>query len=123
MYRERVIEHFTRPRNVGRMAEPDGTGEMGDPSCGDYLKIYIKVKYHRIQDIKFEIKGCPAAIATSSMLTEIVKGKTVNEAWEICDEDVLEALGGLPENKIHCSNLSTGALQNAIISYIAREDK
>ncbi len=118
MYKEKVFEHFTSPRNVGHLENADGTGTVGDPSCGDYLRIYIKVKYHRIVDIKFEIMGCPAAIATSSILTEMVKGMSLDEAWMISDEDVLSALGGLPEHKEHCSNLSTGALKEAINNYV-----
>ncbi len=120
MYNRKVIEHFISPQNVGRIKDADGIGVTGDPSCGDYLRICIKVDNHRITDIKFEIFGCPAAIATSSVLTEKVKGMTLDEAWEINDEDILEALGGLPENKKHCSNLGVETLSRAIMNYLAR---
>lgn len=120
MYNNKVIEHFLNPRNAGYIPDPDGVGTVGDPSCGDYLRIYIKVKDNRISDIKFEIFGCPAAIATSSVLTELAKGKTLNEALKITDVDVIRALGGLPDPKIHCSNLGAGALHHAIEDYIKR---
>ena len=118
MYQEEVLKHFQNPKNAGKIENADGVGAIGDPSCGDFLRIYIKVKDNYIADIKFEIYGCPAAIATSSVLTELAKGKTLDEAWEITEEDILEAIGGLPENKEHCSNLGAEALYKAIISYI-----
>ncbi len=118
MYQERVLKHFKNPQNAGRIEDADGIGVVGDPSCGDFLRIYIKVEDNHIVDIKFEIYGCPAAIATSSILTDMVKGKSLDEAWGITDEDILEALGGLPENKEHCSNLGAEALSKAIISYM-----
>ena len=120
MYQDEVIRHFNNPQNAGKIENPDGIGTEGDPSCGDFLRIYIQVQNHRISDIKFEVHGCPAAIATSSVLTELAQGKTIDEAWEITDEDILDALGGLPAHKEHCSNLGANALQKAIISYIAR---
>lgn len=120
MYNNKVIEHFLNPRNTGQIPDADGVGTLGDPSCGDFLRIYIKVKEDRIADIKFEIYGCPAAIATSSILTEIAKGKTLQEAMEITDLDVIKALGGLPDPKIHCSNLGAGALHQAILDYLNR---
>lgn len=123
MYTDKVIEHFLNPRNVGRIADPDGVGTLGDPSCGDYLRIYIKVNDNRIVDIKFEIFGCPAAIATSSVLTELAKGKTLEEALEITDLEIVRALGGLPDPKIHCSNLGAAALHRAILDYSVRSQK
>ncbi len=117
LYSDRVIEHFLNPRNAGYIPEADGVGTMGDPSCGDYLRIYISVKDNSISDIKFEIIGCPAAIATSSVLTELAKGKALDEALKITDLDVLKALGGLPDPKVHCSNLGAGALHQAIQDY------
>jgi len=123
MYSDKVIDHFLHPRNAGQIPDPDGVGTIGDPSCGDYLRIYIKVKDNCIADIKFEIFGCPAAIATSSALTELAKGKSLDEAFEITDLDIVEALGGLPDPKMHCSNLGAGALQQAILDYIVRTRK
>lgn len=120
MYSDKVMGHFKNPRNAGRIYDADGVGAVGDPSCGDYLRVYIKVAENRITDIKFEINGCPAAIAAGSALTEMARGKTLDEASEITDTDVLEALDGLPEPKMHCTGLGTGALQEAIISYIIR---
>jgi nitrogen fixation NifU-like protein len=120
MYNEKVIEHFLNPRNTGQIPDADGVGTLGDPSCGDFLRIYIKVEDDRIADIKFEIYGCPAAIATSSILTEIAKGKTLQEAMEITDLDIIKSLGELPDPKIHCSNLGAGALHQAILDYLKR---
>lgn len=117
MYSDRVIEHFLKPRNAGIISNPDGVGNIGDPACGDYLRIYITVQDNRIFDIKFEIFGCPAAIAASSMLTVLAKGKTIEEALQITDLDVIKALGGLPDPKVHCSNLGAGALHEAIQDY------
>ncbi len=123
MYNKKVIDHFLNPRNTGCINEPDGVGVFGDPSCGDYLCIYIKVDDNHISDIKFEIRGCPAAIATSSILTELAKGKSIKEAEKITDEDIIRALGELPEPKIHCSNLGAKALQQAIKDYLTRQEK
>lgn len=120
MYTEKVIEHFLNPRNVGCIPDADGVGTLGDPSCGDFLRIYIRVEGDRLADVKFEVYGCPAAIATSSILTEMVKGKTLEEALRVTDEDVAEALGGLPEWKLHCSNLGAEALHRAIVDYMLR---
>lgn len=120
LYSDRVIEHFINPRNAGYISNPDGEGTMGDPSCGDYLRIYINVKENCISEIKFEIMGCPAAIATSSVLTELAKGKNIDEALRITDLDVVKALGGLPDPKVHCSNLGAGALHQAIWDYKKR---
>lgn len=117
MYSEKVKDHFLNPRNVGFINSPDGVGTLGDPSCGDYLRIYIRVRNNCIANIKFEIHGCPAAIATSSILTEVAKGKSLEEARKITDEDIVRALGGLPDPKVHCSNLGAKALQLAINNY------
>ncbi|HHU76273.1 MAG TPA: iron-sulfur cluster assembly scaffold protein [Firmicutes bacterium] len=120
MYSEKILDHFLYPRNLGYIPDHDGQGRMGDPTCGDYLHIYIKVANNSIEDIKFEIMGCPAAIATSSALTELAKGKTLDEAIKITDHDVIRALGGLPDPKVHCSNLGAGALHLAIEDYLEK---
>lgn len=120
VYSEKVMEHFANPRNAGRISDAHGVGAVGDPLCGDFLRIYIKVEDNRISHIKFEITGCPAAIAAGSVLTGLAKGKTLDDAFEIMDGDILEALGGLPEHKLHCTDLGTGALQEAILNYIIR---
>ena len=114
MYSELVMEHFSNPRNVGEIADADGIGEEGNPTCGDIMRIYIKVKDGRLADVKFKTFGCGAAIATSSMVTEMVMGKTLDEAMEISNKAVAEALGGLPAVKMHCSNLAADALHKAI---------
>lgn len=118
MYTEKLIEHFNNPRNVGPLPDADGVGTMGDPACGDYLSIFIKVKAGRLTEIKFTVFGCPAAIATTSVLTEIAVGKTIEEALQISDQDIAEALGGLPDPKMHCSNLGTEALFRAVLDYL-----
>ncbi|BCV21668.1 iron-sulfur cluster assembly scaffold protein [Moorella sp. Hama-1] len=120
MYGELVLDHFLNPRNVGIIKDADGMGTMGDPGCGDYLCVYIKVQDNRLIDVKFQVHGCPAAIATSSILTEIAKGKTLAEGLQITDADVAAAIGGLPEIKLHCSNLGASALHEAIRNYQAR---
>lgn len=117
MYSEKVMEHFTNPRNVGEIKDANGIGEIGNPVCGDIMKLYIKVKDDKIEDIKFKTFGCGAAIATSSMITELVKGKTLEEAEKISKKTVADALGGLPPNKMHCSNLAADALHKAIEDY------
>ncbi|MBS4032064.1 MAG: Fe-S cluster assembly scaffold protein NifU [Clostridiales bacterium] len=115
MYTEKVMEHFTNPRNVGEIENADGVGEVGNMKCGDIMRIYIKVNDENvIEDVKFRTFGCGAAIATSSVVTEMVKGKTIEEALEITNKQVAEELGGLPENKMHCSNLAADALHKAI---------
>ncbi len=121
MYSKTVMDHFRSPRNVGTMENADGVGELGNPLCGDMMTIYIKVDDDRISDIKFQTFGCGAAIAVSSMLTEIAKGKTIDEARKITNRDVAEALEGLPKNKLHCSNLGADALQLAIRDYEAKK--
>ena len=120
MYSEKVIEHFRNPRNVGVIEDADGVGEVGNPVCGDMMTFYIKVKDGIITDIKFKTFGCGAAIAVSSMISELVKGKNVDEALSISSKAVVEALGGLPSNKIHCSNLGAVALAMAINDYKRR---
>jgi nitrogen fixation protein NifU and related proteins len=114
MYSELVMEHFSNPRNVGEIPDADGIGIEGNPTCGDIMKIYIKVADGRIADVKFKTFGCGAAIATSSMVTEMVMGKSLDEAMEISNKAVAEALGGLPAVKMHCSNLAADALHKAI---------
>jgi nitrogen fixation NifU-like protein len=117
MYSAKVMEHFQNPRNVGEIKDADGIGEIGNPVCGDIMKLYIKVKDNRILDAKFKTFGCGAAIATSSMVTELVKGKTLEEAEKISRDTVAEALDGLPPIKMHCSNLAADALHKAIEDY------
>jgi nitrogen fixation NifU-like protein len=123
MYSERVMDHFTNPRNVGDMADADGVGTVGNPTCGDAMKIYIKVKDGKIVDAKFKTFGCGAAIAVSSMVTEMVKGKTLDEALAISKETVANELGGLPPQKMHCSNLGADALKQAIEDYRSKQKK
>ncbi len=122
-YSEKVMEHFRNPRNVGEMKNPDGVGHVGNPVCGDIMELYIKVKDNVIVDAKFKTFGCGAAIATSSMVTELVKGKTVDDALEISNRAVAEALGGLPPIKMHCSVLAEDALKSAIEDYIKKRKK
>jgi len=117
MYTEQVMEHFRNPRNVGEIENPDGTGEVGNPVCGDMMKITIRVQGGRIADVKFKTLGCGAAIATSSITTEMAKGKTLDEALAITRDAVAGALGGLPPNKMHCSNLAADGLHQAIEDY------
>ena len=121
MYSEKVMDHFTNPRNVGDMEDADGVGQEGNPTCGDAMKIYIKVKDDRIVDAKFKTFGCGAAIAVSSMVTEMVKGKTLDEALAISKEAVANELGGLPPQKMHCSMLGSDALKKAIEDYRAKQ--
>jgi len=120
MYSQKVMEHFMNPRNVGEVEEPDGVGEVGNPVCGDVMRITIKVVDDRIADIKFKTLGCGAAIATSSIITEMAKGMTLEEALRIDRKTVAEALGGLPPNKMHCSNLAADGLHKAIEDYYRR---
>lgn len=117
MYSEIVVDHFNRPRNVGEMDDASSAAEVGNPVCGDVTKIYIKVDGNVISDIKFKTFGCAAAIASGSMLTEMVKGKTLEEAMQITNQDVADRLGGLPPQKMHCSNLAADALHDAIGNY------
>ena len=117
MYSETVMEHFKNPRNVGTIENADGVGEVGNPVCGDMMTFYIKVKDNRIDDIKFQTFGCGAAIAVSSMVSEMARGKTLEEAAKITNKMVAEALEGLPKQKMHCSNLGADALRKAIENY------
>jgi nitrogen fixation NifU-like protein len=117
MYSEKVMDHFMKPRNVGEIKDADGVGTVGNPVCGDLMTMYIKVKDNVIEDVKFKTFGCGAAIATSSMTTELAKGKTIEEALKITRADVAENLGGLPPIKMHCSNLAADALHEAIKDY------
>ena len=117
MYSEKVMDHFMNPKNMGEMENADGIGEVGNPTCGDVMKIFIKVKDDIITDIRFQTFGCGAAIATSSMVTELAKGKTLDEALEITRDDVATKLDGLPPLKMHCSNLASDALKAAIEDY------
>jgi len=123
MYSEKVMDHFRNPRNVGELPDADGIGEVGNPACGDIMKIYLKIKDNKIEDIKFKTFGCGAAIATSSMVTEMVKGKSLEEALTISNKQVAEALDGLPPIKMHCSNLAADALHAAIEDYKRRHQK
>ncbi len=120
MYNDKVMDHFTNPRNVGEIQEADGAGQVGNPVCGDVMRITIKVQDGRIADIKFRTFGCGAAIATSSMVTELVKGMTLDDALKVSNKAVAEALGGLPTPKMHCSNLAADALHKAIEDYRAK---
>jgi len=117
VYTEKVMDHFTNPRNVGEIDSADGIGEVGNPVCGDIMRISLKIEDNIIKEVKFKTFGCGAAIATSSMVTEMVKGKTIEEALEITNRAVAEALGGLPAQKMHCSNLAADALHKAIEDY------
>ena len=123
MYSEKVMEHFRNPRNVGEMENPDGVGKVGNPVCGDIMELSIKVVDGVITDAKFRTFGCGAAIATSSMVTELVKGKTIEEAVRISNKAVAAALGGLPPVKMHCSVLAEQALRSAIQDYQERQEK
>ncbi len=116
-YSEKVMDHFQNPRNVGEIKDADGTGEIGNPVCGDMMSFYIKVKDNVIEDVKFKTFGCGAAIAVSSMVSEMAKGKTLDEAMQITNASVAKELGGLPANKMHCSNLGADALHKAIEDY------
>jgi len=122
-YSQKVMEHFMHPRNVGEIENPDGVGHVGNPICGDIMELYIRVKDNIIVDAKFRTFGCGAAIATSSMVTEIVKGKTIEEALKISNKTVAEALDGLPPVKMHCSMLAEDALKLAIEDYLKKQKK
>ena len=120
-YSEKVMDHFTNPRNVGEIKEPSGVGEVGNPRCGDIMRMYIKVKDDVITDVTFKTFGCGAAIATSSMATELIKGKTINDALKLTNKAVMEALDGLPSVKVHCSVLAEQAIKSAIADYYKRQ--
>jgi nitrogen fixation NifU-like protein len=123
IYTEKVKDHFFNPRNVGEIKDADGIGTVGNPRCGDVMTMYIKVKDDKIFDIKFKTYGCAAAIASSSIATELVKGKSIKEAMKLSRNDVADKLGGLPEIKMHCSNLAADALKKAIINYQEKQKK
>lgn len=123
MYSEKVMDHFSNPRNVGEIKDADGVGEVGNPVCGDMMAFYIKVADKRLVDVKFKTFGCVAAISVSSMVSEMAKGKTLQEAKLITNESVAEALDGLPKEKLHCSNLGAEALSKAIEDYEKRHGK
>ncbi|AJQ27812.1 MAG: FeS cluster assembly scaffold protein NifU [Firmicutes bacterium] len=123
MYTEKVMDHFTNPRNVGEIENANGVGEVGNAKCGDIMRIYLDVQDDIIKDVKFKTFGCGAAIATSSMVTELVMGKTLDEALKISNDAVAEALDGLPPAKMHCSNLAADALHEAIKDYISKKGK
>jgi nitrogen fixation NifU-like protein len=120
-YSEKVMDHFSNPRNVGEIKDADGTGEVGNPVCGDMMTFYVKVKDGKIDDVKFKTFGCGAAIAVSSMVSDMAKGKTIEEAMKITNESVAKELGGLPPNKMHCSNLGADALHRAIQNYLDKK--
>ncbi len=123
MYSKKVLENFKNPRNMGKIEDADGIGKVGNVTCGDMMYIYIKVSDNRISDIGFETFGCVAAIATSSMLTELAKGKTLDEALKIGNNNVADSLGGLPPIKMHCSNLAADGLHEAIYDYLTKNNR
>ena len=120
LYTETVMDHFMHPRNVGEIENADGVGQVGNAKCGDIMKMYLKIKGNKIDDVKFETFGCGSAIASSSIATEMIKGKTIDEALKITNKDVVDALGGLPAYKLHCSVLAEEALKSAIKDYYDR---
>ena len=122
-YSQKVMDHFMNPRNVGVIEDADAIGEVGNPRCGDIMRMYLKIKNNVIEDIKFQTFGCGAAVATSSMVTELVKGKTLEEALKITNKTVAEALDGLPPIKMHCSNLAEEAIKSAIEDYKKKNEK
>ena len=117
LYSEKVMDHFRHPRNVGTIENPDGVGEVGNAKCGDIMKIYLRVENDVITDVKFETFGCGSAIASSSMATEMIKGKPISEALQLSNRAVAEALGGLPPHKMHCSVLAEEAIRAAVLDY------
>ena len=123
MYSEKVMDHFRAPRNVGEIADADGVGTVGNPICGDLMTVYVRIKDNVIADVKFKTFGCAAAIATSSMITELAKGKNLQDALKITRGDVADSLGGLPPIKMHCSNLAADALHAAIKNYLYNVEK
>lgn len=120
MYSDKVIDHFQNPRNVGEITDHNGMGKAGSEVCGDMMEVYIKVSDGRIEDVKYKTFGCGAAVASGSMGTEMVKGKTIAEAMMITDQQVADALDGLPEEKLHCSNLAAAGIRAAIEDYLSR---
>jgi len=122
LYTETVMDHFTHPRNVGEIPDADGVGEVGNAKCGDIMKMYLKIKDDRIEDAKFETFGCGSAIASSSMATKLIKGKTVDEALAVTNKQVVDALGGLPAYKLHCSVLAEESIKAAVKNYYDRNN-
>ncbi|WP_292487378.1 Fe-S cluster assembly scaffold protein NifU [Methanohalobium sp.] len=122
MYSKKVMDHFMNPRNVGEMENPDGVGEVGNPKCGDIMRMYLKIEDNIIQDAKFMTFGCGAAIASSSMATELIKGKTLEDAWDVSNKAVADALEGLPSIKMHCSVLAEEAIHKAINDYRQKQN-
>ena len=122
LYTETVMDHFTHPRNVGEIPDANGVGEVGNAKCGDIMKMYLKIKDDRIEDAKFETFGCGSAIASSSMATELIKGKTVDEALAVTNKQVVDALGGLPAYKLHCSVLAEESIKAAVKDYYERNN-
>ena len=122
LYTETVMDHFTHPRNVGEIPDANGVGEVGNAKCGDIMKMYLKIKDNRIEDAKFETFGCGSAIASSSMATELIKGKTVDEALAVTNTQVVDALGGLPAYKLHCSVLAEESIKAAVKNYYDRNN-
>ncbi len=120
IYSEKVVAHFKEPRNAGVLEDADGIGEIGDPTCGDFMKVFIRVEENTIMDVKYQIRGCPASIAVASVMTELAMGKNLDDALMLTDEDVLEALDGLPEEKRHCSVLGITGLRKAIQDHFMR---
>lgn len=122
MYSEKVMDHFTNPRNVGEIENADGVGQVGNAKCGDIMKIYLKIENDVIEDVKFKTFGCGSAIASSSIATEMIKGKTIQEALELTNKAVVEALGGLPAAKVHCSILAEQAVKAALLDYAQKNN-
>ena len=122
LYTETVMDHFTHPRNVGEIPDADGVGEVGNAKCGDIMKMYLKIKDDRIEDVKFETFGCGSAIASSSLATELIKGKTIEEALAVTNKQVVDALGGLPAYKLHCSVLAEESIKAAVKNYYDRNN-
>ena len=120
-YSDALMEHFLHPRNIGEIPDADGVGSVGDPGCGDFIKVWIKIEEEHIVDIKFKCSGCPAAIATSSVMTELAMGKHIDDAVFISDHEIADAVGGLTEEKIHCSVLGASALYRAIMNYVFKD--
>jgi nitrogen fixation NifU-like protein len=123
MYSDKVLDHFRNPRNVGYVEDADGVAQIGDPKCGDYLFLFLRICGNRITAARFLCRGCPAAIACASMTTELATGRHVDEAWGITDEVIVDALNGLPEGKLHCSNLGATALHMALFDHFDRRNR
>ena len=122
LYTDTVMDHFMHPRNVGEIADADGVGEVGNAKCGDIMKMYLKINGNIIEDVKFETFGCGSAIASSSMATELIKGKTIDEALAVTNKQVVDALGGLPAHKLHCSVLAEESIKSAVKDYYDRNN-